>query len=239
MSPSLILLKNRRRPWSISALATIPVSFVRFVGAFCAARAPFALLLLVATLTLGAPDSVAGQSETGGIGLPAGTPAPDVQVEDLEGNPVSLLDVLGGGPALLEFWASWCEQCEALQPQLDQIRRRFAGKITVVAVAVAVGQSRRRVRRHVDEHAPAYPYVYDASGAAVRAYQASTTSIVVLVDREGRVVSTGVGADQDLVRAVEALLGTDGDGSGRSTTGEPPGEERLRQGGGPIATSDG
>ena len=162
---------------------------------------------------------VAGIASTGGVaaqegtqlGLPPGTPAPDVQVEDLDGNAVSLLEVVDGGPALIEFWASWCEQCELLQPEIDAVQERFGERIKVVAVAVAVSQSVRRVRRHVDQHEPGYTFVYDAKGEAVRAYEALTTSIVVLVDGEGRVVSTGVGPKQGLVAAVEAIL--EGDGS--------------------------
>ena len=78
----------------------------------------------------------------------------------------------------------------------------------MVAVAVAVAQSQRRVRRHVEEHGAGYPYLWDASGAAVRAYNAATTSIVMLVDGEGTVVYAGVGGDQDLIGEVERRLGT-------------------------------
>ena len=166
-----------------------------------AASALFAAVALLVGLPVGA------QAQDDDLGLPAGTPAPDAQVEDLDGNAVSLLDVVGNGPALIEFWASWCEQCELLQPQIDEIQERFADRIKVVAIAVAVNQSVRRVRRHVDRHAPGYAFVYDANGEAVRAYQALTTSIVVLVDEEGRIVSTGVGPQQPLVEAVEEMLG--------------------------------
>jgi len=162
-------------------------------------------LLAAFTLLIVGPAVAYAQDE--GLGLPAGTSAPDAQVEDLEGNTVSLLDVIGSGPALIEFWASWCEQCELLQPQIDEIQERFAEQVKVVAVAVAVNQSVRRVRRHVERHAPGYAFVYDANGEAVRAYQALTTSIVVLIDGEGRIVSTGVGPQQPLVEAVEAMLG--------------------------------
>ena len=160
---------------------------------------------LVAGTLLGLPRALWAQDD--GLGLPPGTPVPDAQVQDLDGNTVSLLEVMGGGPALIEFWASWCEQCEMLQPQIDEIQERFGDRITVVAVAVAVNQSPRRVRRHVERHAPGYAFVYDAKGEAVRAWQALTTSIVVLVDGDGRVVSTGVGPQQPLVEAVEGLLG--------------------------------
>ena len=176
-------------------------------------RAPAAACFAIA-MALAAPVAITAQEGEDGLGLPAGTPAPDAQVEDMEGNEVSLLEVIGGRPALIEFWASWCEQCEALQPEIDRVQERFGEKVAVVAVAVAVSQSRRRVRRHVDRHAPGYDYVYDANGEAVRAYKALTTSIVVLVDGEGRVVSTGVGPRQELVKAVEALLQEPSSGSG-------------------------
>ena len=168
----------------------------------------------IITATFAAPLAAVAQEPEDGLGLPAGTPAPDAQVEDMEGNEVSLLEVIGGRPALIEFWASWCEQCEALQPEIDRVQERFGEEVAVVAVAVAVSQSRRRVRRHVERHAPGYDYVYDANGEAVRAYKALTTSIVVLVDGEGRVVSTGVGPEQELVKALEALLQDPSSGSG-------------------------
>jgi len=173
-----------------------------------------AAALLALAPVLAAPVAVTAQEPEDGPGLPTGSPAPDAQVEDMDGNRVSLLEVIGGRPALIEFWASWCEQCEALQPRIDEVQERFGDRVSVVAVAVAVAQSRRRVRRHVERHAPGYAFVYDADGEAVRAYRALTTSIVVLVDGEGRIVSTGVGPRQELVRAVSALLQDPSSGSG-------------------------
>lgn len=167
-------------------------------------RVVWAPCVIAATLIV--PEPATAQEGDTELGLPPGTEAPDAQVEDLEGNAVSLLEVAEGGPALIEFWASWCEQCELLQPEIDAVQERFGDRVKVVAVAVAVSQSVRRVRRHVDRHAPGYTFVYDADGEAVRAYEALTTSIVVLVDAEGRVVSTGVGPKQGLVEAVEAML---------------------------------
>ena len=153
--------------------------------------------------TLVAPHLAHGQ----GIGLDVGAVAPPAEVEDLEGNAVQLSDYIEPGKlTLLEFWATWCENCEALQPQLDQIHAQYADQVNVVAIAVAVSQSPRRVQRHVEEHMAGYPYLWDGSGAAVRAYNAATTSIVMLIDGEGRVVYSGVGRDQDLVGEVQRHL---------------------------------
>jgi thiol-disulfide isomerase/thioredoxin len=153
------------------------------------------------------PGRAWAQSGEGEVSLPLGTPAPSVTVEDLDGNRVELLDYLDGTPTLIEFWATWCENCEALQPQLDRIHAEYGDRVNVIAVAVAVAQSQRRVRRHVEAHDAGYPYLWDADGAAVRAYEAPTTSVVVIVGGDGKVAYTGVGGTQDLVGAVERVLG--------------------------------
>ena len=163
------------------------------------------LALALTTATLAAP--AAARAQHGGVSLPLGSAAPDVTVEDLDGNPVSLDELVAGRPALLEFWATWCPLCEELQPQLDRLRAEHGDALAIVAVGVAVNQNPRRIRRHLEHHDPGYPHLYDAKGEAVRAYQAATTSIVVILDAEGKVAYTGVGADQDLVAAVERVLG--------------------------------
>ena len=166
-----------------------------------------ALLGTLLAVLLSWPLSARAQSSgEGGVSLPLGTPAPSAALQDLDGNAVELLDYVRGKPALIEFWATWCEQCEALQPQLDRVQERWGERLNVVAVAVGVNQTVRRIKRHLEAHDPGYPYVFDARGAAVRAYDATTTSIVVLLDAEGKVAYTGVGRDQNLVAAVERLL---------------------------------
>ena len=160
-------------------------------------------LALVGLMLLGPATLVAQQED---VSLPLGTPAPAADVEDLDGNPVQLLDLIRGKPALVEFWATWCELCEQLQPQLDRIQAEYGDRLNVVAVAVSVAQNQRRIKRHLEDHDPGYPYVYDPRGNAVRAYQAATTSIVLLFDASGKVVYSGVGGEQDLVGAVEKML---------------------------------
>jgi len=158
---------------------------------------------MLASLLLLAPASLGAQ----GVSLPIGTQAPAAALEDLDGNPVQLLDyVKEGKPALIEFWASWCENCEALQPQMQEIARGWKDEVSVVAVAVAVAQTQRRVKRHLEDHAPGYPYLWDGKGEAVRAYGAATTSIVVILDRAGKVFYTGVGGSQDLVGKIRELM---------------------------------
>lgn len=174
---------------------------------FIVSRMPRALFVVFAlTLSVLSPQPVAAQTDLD-VGPVVGSMALSASVDDLDGNAVELLDLVRDKPTVLEFWATWCENCEALQPELDRVWAEYGDRVNMVAVAVGVAQSPRRVRRHLEKkHDPGYPYVYDARGEAVRAYRAPVTSVVVILDADGTVVYTGAGPDQDLVGPVRALL---------------------------------
>jgi thiol-disulfide isomerase/thioredoxin len=171
----------------------------------------FAAALLGVALLI--PAGASAQIEDGqDVGLPVGSIAPAAMVQAHQGNAVQVLDLIPKGkPAIVEFWATWCELCAEIQPQMEQIQRENGSKINIVAVAVGVGQNPRRIQQYIDEHKPGYTYVFDNRGNAVRAYLAATTSIVLMLDKDGKVVYQGVGGDQDLLKAVKEKLLATGD----------------------------
>jgi thiol-disulfide isomerase/thioredoxin len=142
---------------------------------------------------------LSAQEDEAGIAL--GSPLPAVTIQDLNGQSVDLTGFIGKGPALIEFWATWCPLCRALEPRLKAAHARYGDHVRFVAVAVAVNESPASVRRHLTEHPLPYPFLWDANGNAVRAFQVPSTSYVVVLD-SGRVAYTGVGADQDLDKAL-------------------------------------
>ena len=135
-------------------------------------------------------------------GIPIGTKAPPVVINDLDGKPVDLGKLIGGKPLLLEFWATWCGLCKALLPQLEAVRKAYGDRVTLVGINVTVNESKPRVRRYLEEHKPPFLALYDERGAGVRAYDVPGTSFIVVVDAAGKVAYTGSGQDQDLVAAV-------------------------------------
>lgn len=143
-------------------------------------------------------------AQDGGIAI--GATAPSAVVQSLQGKSVSLSEVAGRGPALLEFWATWCPNCKALAPALAAAAKKYGAQVRFVTVAVAINESFERVQKH----AAAYPLpgtvVYDANGNAAGAYDAPATSYVVVIDRTGRVAYTGVGGTQDLDAAIRKVL---------------------------------
>jgi thiol-disulfide isomerase/thioredoxin len=149
-----------------------------------------------------APRAAAAQD----VGLALGTRAPALQMEDLDGKPVNLGQYIGKKPVVMEFWATWCSICAALQPRIDAAERRFGANVQFVTVAVGVNQTARSIRRHLTDHRVAGVLVFDKDGRATRAYEAPATSYIVVLDRQGRVAYTGSGEDQDLNAAIGKAL---------------------------------
>ncbi len=168
-------------------------------------KAQAATILIVVLVGLaGWQPSHAQQDQ---IGIAVGATPEAIEIEDLEGSLVDLGDYIGEKPLLVEFWATWCPRCEALMPQIEAVRAAHGEAVEFLIVAVAVNQSLRRVRRHVENHTMPGRVLWDADGRAVRAFMAPTTSYVVVLDAEGTVVYTGVGEDQDIEAAVKKALG--------------------------------
>jgi len=161
------------------------------------------LLALATVGTLALPVALAGQD----VGLPLGTQAPAVTVVDLDGKSVDLGQYVGKQPVLLEFWATWCPLCKALEPSLKAAHAKYGTKVQFVAVGVGVNETPASIKRHLAAAPLPFPVLYDANGAAVRAYQAPTTSYIVVLDGAGKVVYTGAGAEQDITAVLQRLLG--------------------------------
>jgi hypothetical protein len=91
---------------------------------------------------------------------------------------------------------------------MQAAQRRWGSRVDFVVVGVGVNETRQTMQRHLDEHPMPFHFFYDFSGAAVRAFEAPSTSYVVALDARGRVVYTGVGESQDIDSAARKAAGT-------------------------------
>jgi thiol-disulfide isomerase/thioredoxin len=167
---------------------------------------------LVAGLVVGLAVSVLGNPlmAQGEAGIAVGAKAPVLSVNDLDGKPVDLGQWIGKKPVLIEFWATWCGNCEALLPRFKEAHAKFGGRVEFLGVNVTVNQTPERVRRYASEHAVPFRMLYDDKGASTRAYMAPATSYVVIIDAAGRVVYTGVGTEQQFEAALMRVAGGEG-----------------------------
>ena len=151
--------------------------------------------------------TLAGSAAAQTLGIPVGSKAPAAAVETLDGKPVSLAQYIGKGPVVMQFWATWCSNCKALEPRMAAARQKYAARgVRFVGLAVSVNQSPQRVKLYAQRHPLPLEVLYDRTGAASDAYDVPATSYVVVLDRAGKVVYTGQGREQNLEAAVRKAL---------------------------------
>ena len=140
------------------------------------------------------------------LGIEVGKTAPAVTVQSLDGKPINLGNYIGKTPMLIEFWATWCPNCKELMPTLLDVEKKYGKQVKFVAIAVAINQSPEKVRRFLAAHPLPHDTFYDTEGGAAGAFDAPATSYVVVLDKTGRVVYTGLGGKQNLDAAVRKAL---------------------------------
>jgi thiol-disulfide isomerase/thioredoxin len=166
-------------------------------------RAPVSFRSIAATAVVLATSPLANAALAQDLGIEVGSKAPSVTVQSLDGKQVDLGQYIGKTPMLIEFWATWCANCRELMPTLLEAEKKFGKKVKFVALAVAINQSPERVRRFIAAHPLPHDTFYDTDGKAAGAFDAPATSYVVVLDKTGRVVYTGLGGKQDLETALK------------------------------------
>ncbi|MDP9201641.1 MAG: TlpA family protein disulfide reductase [Gemmatimonadota bacterium] len=166
-------------------------------------RTPLSFRVIAAIAIVVAGSSLATPAVGQDLGIEVGSQAPAVTVESLNGQQVDLGKYIGKTPMLIEFWATWCANCRELMPTLLEAEKKFGHKVKFVALAVAINQSPERVRRFIAAHPLPHETFYDTGGKAAGAFDAPATSYVVVLDKSGRVVYTGLGGKQNLEAALK------------------------------------
>lgn len=159
--------------------------------------------LLVIALAAGTLAAPLGAQD---LGIDLGKRAPAAVVRTLDGKPIDIGAWVGKMPMFLEFWATWCPRCRDLEPALLAAEKKYGSRMKFIGVAVSVNQTPERVKAYAAKHGLKHLIVFDTEGNAADAYDAPATSYVVVVDRTGKVVYTGLGGDQNLEAAIKKAL---------------------------------
>jgi len=116
---------------------------------------------------------------------PRNKPQPTVALPTLDGEPWKLSGQVGQA-VLLNFWATWCEPCQAEMPALQRLSARYA-QASLQVLAVNFRESPDTVRRFVANTGMGLPVLMDADGSAAKSLGISIFPTTVLVDRRGRI----------------------------------------------------
>lgn len=123
--------------------------------------------------------------------LPCLTPGPSID-----------LSALGGGPVLINLWASWCGPCRAEMPVLQSAYERYGERVAFLGVDTK--DSLESAADFLGDVGVAYPQIVDVDGDLLAHLGPSGLPVTVVLDGEGRIAEMHVG--QLDTEGVEELL---------------------------------
>lgn len=143
------------------------------------------------------------------VGPRVGTPAPNFQLWDLDGNPISLSEYRGE-VVLVNFWATWCGPCRVEMPAMEKLYREFNGKGFEILAVSTDPQGVAVTRPFKESLGLSFPILHDSDYRVGIAYGARTLPITFLVDRQGMIRHRIFGArdwgSQEARQLIQTLL---------------------------------
>jgi cytochrome c biogenesis protein CcmG/thiol:disulfide interchange protein DsbE len=134
-------------------------------------------------------------------------PAPALPTAVLQG-PRATLAGLRGRPALINFWASWCDPCRKEAPELERFDRTLHGAARLVGVDYT--DRADSARGFIHEYGWTFPVLSDPNGTYGARYEFSGLPTTVVLDPRGRIVQTlrGPQTVADLRSALKSAQGS-------------------------------
>jgi peroxiredoxin len=136
-----------------------------------------------------------------------GQPAPEFTMNDSTGKPVSLSS-FKGQVVLVDFWASWCGPCRAENPNVVAAYKKFNNKGFTV-LGVSLDTDKAKWQEAVAKDGLTWTHVSDLIGwknAAAKQYGVMSIPANFLIDKEGKIIGSGL-RGEDLLKKLEEALG--------------------------------
>lgn len=146
-----------------------------------------------------------GEGGAGGVGAGAGAPV-QISATSLEGEEWSLEDHRGK-VVLVNFWATWCPPCRAETPDLVELAGEYEDK-GVEFVGISLDRDGPEgVRRFVKDYNIPYPILMPGTDSEIP-FDVEAIPTTYIIDREGNVVETYVGArpKSEFAAGIDAAL---------------------------------
>ena len=137
--------------------------------------------------------------------------APGFSLKDLNKREVVLDSLLGKGPIVIDFWATWCKPCLVELDHIKDIYRELKEKgLTVVAINEDDPRNVSKVKPLTASHRWEFHILLDPNKRVKRLYQVVAYPTTFILDSEGNIRNKHIGYTQgseiELKKEIEELL---------------------------------
>lgn len=146
------------------------------------------LLLMAGMVAFALYQTLNDEKDTG---PQQGQPAPNFQLETLDGDSLELSD-LQGKTVLINFWATWCKPCRTEMPDIQKIYEQYRDEGFEV-VAVNIAENPVSVKGFARQLELDFPIVLDRDRKVTKQYNIGPLPASLFIAKDGKVVRKQTG----------------------------------------------
>ncbi|SDJ70304.1 TlpA family protein disulfide reductase [Sediminibacillus albus] len=127
--------------------------------------------------------------------LAAGTEAPTVSLQSLEGNKEITLSDYKGKKVLLNFWATWCGPCKEEMPAMEKLKKAYGNEVEILAVNATATELEgvEKVQEFKEQANVSFTILLDKDSTIIEKYRVLNIPTSYFIGSDGKIKKTVTG----------------------------------------------
>lgn len=129
---------------------------------------------------------------------------PVFRLRDLDNQWKEYEDLKGSNLTVIDFWATWCQPCLRLIPELSEMSDEFSpGGVNFIGVSVDGPRNQSKIKPFIQSMGVSYPILRDIDSELMAELGASVVPTLMVYDKEGELILFHEGfrpGDEEVIR---------------------------------------
>ena len=161
------------------------------------------LLLLISLLVISSATQ-AGQTL---MPIDSAVPAPDFQLQDMDGKLHRLSDYRGK-PVIINFWTTWCPPCREEIPSMNRAWQQLEQE-GIAMLAINMGEDEETIFIFSADYPADFPILMDVDGKVIEDWPVKGLPTTYIIAPDGTIAYRAIGSrewdDKTLLDRIRAL----------------------------------
>lgn len=135
---------------------------------------------------------------------------PDFRLPDESGKNVSLSELLGKGPIIIDFWADYCQSCKQAMPALQELVNKY-DSLTVVLISLDAPKAQPKAKAYLKSKNYNFITLFDPDKTLAKKLNVENPPHTFILDKTGEIIYSHLGyepgVEKEYEHQIRKLLG--------------------------------